>query len=376
MDQNELTRIATSFIPLMSPDINQQDIDAVADVLRSGMLVQGKEVETFENTIARFLGVKHAIAVSNGTATLHLALIASGISSGDEVIVPAFSYIATANVVELVGATPVFVDIDGDTFNIDVHKIEAAITSKTKAIVPVHEFGLSADIGDITEIAKKHKLLVIEDAACALGAKENNKYTGTFGNLGSFSFHPRKAITSGEGGLITTNDDKIASTIRILRNHGIEMQQHKMEFVLPGFNYRMTDFQAALVNSQFKRFENIVSQKSSIAEMYVNSIKNPKIKLPSVPTDKTHTWQTFHILLDKKLNREEVIAFLRSKNIGTNYGAQCMPAQKFFQQKYKLKCEDLFPNAINAYKQGLAIPIYEKLNLEAITYISEQLNKI
>ena len=187
------------FIPLMIPDIQQQDIDAVVKVLQSGMLIQGAKVKELENNIAKYLGVKHAIAVANGTASLHLALIALGIGKGDEVIVPAFSYIATANVVELVGATPIFVDIDIKTFNINTNLIEKAITAKTKAILPVHEFGLACDITKVCELAKKHNLLVIEDAACALGARENGKFTGTFGNVGSFSFHPRKAVTSGEG---------------------------------------------------------------------------------------------------------------------------------------------------------------------------------
>ena len=366
----------TTFIPLMSPNINQDDINVVAKVLQSGMLVQGKEVAALEDTIARFLNVKHAIAVSNGTATLHLALIVSGIGRGDEVIVPAFSYIATANVVELVGAKPVFVDIDINTFNIDTSKIEAAITSKTKAIIPVHEFGLAAEMSKIIFIANNYKLIVIEDSACALGAMENNKYTGTFGNIGSFSFHPRKAVTSGEGGMIVTNDDEVARKLRSLRNHGIEIQNEKMEFILPGFNYRMTDFQAALVNSQFKRFEKTVNYKSTLAKVYFDKIKNPKIKLPCVPKDKNHTWQTFHLVLDKSLNRDKIIDHLKSKNIGTNYGAQCMPAQKFFQKKYNLNCEDNYPNAMMAYQQGLAIPLYEKLTFENISYIAQQLNQI
>jgi perosamine synthetase len=212
----------SDFIPLMVPDIQQQDIDAVVAVLQSGMIIQGTKVEELEKNIAKYLGVAHAIAVSSGTATLHLALVALGIGRGDEVIVPAFSYIATANVVELVGAKPVFVDIDS-SFNIDINLIEQAISPATKAIIPVHEFGLACDIREICETAKKFNLKVIEDAACALGATQNEKFVGTFGNVGSFSFHPRKAITSGEGGMLVTNDDEIARKVRILRNHGIEI---------------------------------------------------------------------------------------------------------------------------------------------------------
>ena len=174
-----------------------------------------------------------------------------GIGAGDEVIVPAFSYVATANVVEIVGAKCVFVDVERDTFNIDVSKIERAITPRTKAIIPVHEFGLACDISELMKIAEKHNLFVIEDAACALGATENEKFVGTFGQVGSFSLHPRKAVTSGEGGILTTDDDDLAEKFRVLRNHGISMQNGKMDFVAAGFNYRMTDFQAALVRGQF-----------------------------------------------------------------------------------------------------------------------------
>src|SRR5688572_498401 len=229
--------VRNKFIPLASPDINDEDIGEVVRVLKSGMLVQGPEVENLEKRIAEFIGVKHCIAASNGTATLHLSLIAMGIGPGDEVIVPAFSYIATANVVELVGATSVFVDIDIETFNIKTGDIERAITSRTKAIIVVHEFGLSADISRIKSIADKKGIPVIEDAACALGATQHDKQVGSFGQVGSFSLHPRKAISSGEGGLITTDDDELAEKLKILRNHGIKMLNGKMDFVAAGFNY-------------------------------------------------------------------------------------------------------------------------------------------
>jgi dTDP-4-amino-4,6-dideoxygalactose transaminase len=363
-----------NFIPLMVPDLRDSDLLEVRRVLESGMLVQGREVALFEESIANYLGLSHAIAVSNGTAALHLSLLALEIGKGDEVIVPAFSYIATANVVELVGAKPIFVDIDNKTFNIDVSQIEKAITHKTKAIIPVHEFGLSADIKKIVEIAKKHNLFVIEDAACALGAAENSKLVGTFGDLGSFSFHPRKAITSGEGGLIVTNNDFLAKKLRALRNHGIEMIDNKMEFICAGFNYRMTDFQAALLNSQFKRFDWILERKREIANQYQKNINNSKIHNPFIPEKKEHAWQTYHVLWNDEENRDEIIITLKNKGIGTNYGAQCIPAQKYFQNKYKLNCKKLFPNALKAYNQGLAIPIYEKLTSKQINYIIETLN--
>lgn len=364
------------FIPLASPDIQPEDVKALTDVLLTGMLVQGVQVANLEKNVAAFLHCEHVIAVSNGTATMHLALLAAGVGKGDEVIVPAFSYIATANVVELVGATPVFVDIDLATFNLDVSNVEAAITSRTKAIIPVHEFGLACDIKALLPIAKKHHLTVIEDAACALGARQGKQYAGTFGDFGSFSLHPRKAISSGEGGLLAVKKEEQANQVRTLRNHGIEIINGSMEFVTPGFNYRMTDFQAALVNSQLQRIQQILDYKQQLAAVYFSEIKHPGILLPTVPDDRNHTWQTFHVVLDKKMDRNKAIETLKAQFIGTNYGAQCMPAQQYFQKKYKLNCEQLFPNALLAYKQGLAIPIYEKLTMENISYIAKQINQL
>jgi perosamine synthetase len=369
--------VAQQFIPLMVPDIQQQDIDAVVRVLQSGMLIQGARVEELEKNIAAYVGSKHAIALSNGTATLHLALVALGIGKGDEVIVPAFSYIATANVVELVGATPVFVDIESDTFNINTNLIEQAITPRTKAIIPVHEFGLACDIAAICTIAKKHQLHVIEDAACALGATENGVFAGTSGAMGSFSFHPRKAVTSGEGGMLVTNDDALAAKLRILRNHGIDMQNGNMEFVAAGYNYRLTDFQAALVNSQFQRIKTILDYKRKLATVYFDGLaNNDKIKCPTVHPSKLHSWQSFHVLLEKSVDRNELIVQLKAAGIGTNYGAQCMPYQQFFSEKYQLDCEILFPNAMNAYKQGLVLPLYEKLAEEDIMNVVTKINTL
>ena len=355
-------------IPLMVPDIQESDIASVVDVLRSGMLIQGLKVEELEKSIELFLGVKNAIAVSNGTASLHLALIALEIGPGDEVIVPALSYIATANVVELVGATPIFVDINIDTFNIDVNLIETVITSKTKAIIPVHEFGLACEIEKVCSIASRHGLVVIEDAACALGATSNGKFVGSFGNIASFSFHPRKAITCGEGGILVTNDDLLAARIRVLRNHGIEYHNDQMNFVSAGFNYRLTDFQAAMVNNQLKRLHKILDYKNDLAKIYLEDLSNiDLIKLPNCFKEKNHTWQSFHIIVKK--NRKELIEHFKKFGIGSNYGAQCIPAQQFYSEKYKLNIEELFPNALNAFENGLVLPLYEKMEKSDLKYV-------
>ncbi len=360
----------------MIPFITPADIAAVTEVLQSGMLIQGRHVGLLENKIQQLTNVKQAVAVSNGTATMHLALIALGIGKGDEVIVPAFSYVATANVVELVGATPVFVDIDPDTFNIDVTKIKAAITEKTKAIIPVHEFGLACNISEIIAIASVNKIQVIEDAACALGAKENEQPVGGFGIVASFSLHPRKSVTSGEGGIITTNNQQLAAKFRALRNHGIDSENtSSMEFILAGYNYRLTDFQAAFVNSQLERFEQILTQKQELADVYLNELDASVMKLPVVPAGKNHTWQTFHVVLEETTNRAQLITDLKEKGIGSNYGAQCIPATKYYQEKYGFNSKTSFPSAYRAYTSGLALPLYYGLTKEDVKYIATEINK-
>lgn len=364
------------FIPLAKPNIISKDIDLVVDVLKSGMLVQGKYVLELENSFKSLTQTAYSSALSNGTATLHLALIALGIKEGDEVIVPAFSYVATANVVELVGAKPIFVDVDICTFNIDVTKIEIAITKKTKAIIPVHEFGLACDIEAIMLIAKKHNIYVIEDAACALGAKYKNKHVGSFGDFGSFSLHPRKAISSGEGGVLITNNSIYDKKIKLLRNHGTEIIDGKMEFTEFGFNYRMTDFQAALVYSQMDRLQSSIDYKNELSNIYNQELDTNKLKLPYTPEYTKHTWQTYHIVLNDDINRDELINSLKEKNIGVNYGAQCIPFMKVYQKKYNYNCEILYPNALRAYKQGLALPIYDLVTKEQVTYITKTLNNL
>jgi dTDP-4-amino-4,6-dideoxygalactose transaminase len=364
------------FIPLASPDIRDTDIQNVVDVLKSGMLIQGQKVLQLEQQFTSFTNTSNAIAVSNGTATMHLVLKALGIGEGDEVIVPAFSYVATANVVELVGAKPIFVDIELATFNINSTLIEQKITSKTKAIIPVHEFGLACNILEICEIAKKHNVYVIEDAACALGAHQNNQKVGSFGIAGSFSLHPRKSITSGEGGIITSNNQDLSVKLRQLRNHGIEMHDGKMVFEEAGFNYRLTDIQAALASSQFERIEQTLAYKNELAAVYFNEIKNDKIILPFVPSDRNHTWQTFHVLIDESLDQARVIDILKQNNIGSNYGAQCIPAQKYYKSKYNLNYKMEFENAYTAYNQGIAVPLYEKLKKEQIQFISKIINQL
>lgn len=365
------------FIPLASPDIRDEDIEAVVNVLKSGQLVQGKEVENLEVELSKFLNVPYCVMMANGTSTLQLSLVALGIGRGDEVIVPAFSYMATANVVELVGAKPIFVDIDINTFNINPQLIEEKISSKTKAIMVVHEFGLCADMNLIIDLCESHGLYLIEDAACAIGAKYNSRFAGSFGVAGSFSFHPRKAITSGEGGAVVTFDKSMANKLKTLRNHGIDaLKPGVMDFILPGFNFRMTDFQAALLQSQLKRLDFALNRKRDIATRYLNELKNEDLTLPSVQNYSLPSWQTFHILLSNHLNQSAIILKLREFGIGTNYGAQCMPEQTYFKNKYGYNSNKEYPNAFRAFTNGLAIPLYEKLSDDQVTYIIDTINSL
>lgn len=361
-------------IPISRPDLLEQDIAAAVSVLRSGMLVQGNEVKNLEANVSGYLKTENCSAVSNGTASLHLALISLGVGPGDEVILPALSYIATANVIELVGAKCVFVDTNPRFFNIEESKIEEHISSRTKAIIPVHEFGLCANMPVIMKLANKFNLKVIEDAACALGATVYSKFAGTFGHFGSFSLHPRKAITSGEGGLLITADSDLDYKIKTLRNHGIEPDSVPMNFIAAGFNYRMTDFQAALVNSQFSRLENIIEYKSRLASIYLGEIRNTVIRLPEIPGFTKHTWQTFHILLKDENQRNKLKEHLRVNGIMSNYGAQCIPAMMYYRNKYGHNAESEFPNAFEAYSCGLAIPLYSQLKEDQVRFISKTIN--
>ncbi|TSA25911.1 aminotransferase class I/II-fold pyridoxal phosphate-dependent enzyme [bacterium] len=360
-------------IKLARPYIPEKAIEKAAEVLRSGNLVQGKYVKEFENSICNYLKIKNAVVVSSGTAALHLSLLALGIKRGDEVIVPAFTFPATANVVELVGAKPVFVDINLSDFCIDTAKIEEKITSKTKAIIPVHEFGQSAKLDDIMNIAQKYNLKIIEDAACALGAEFEHQKVGTFGELGCFSFHPRKAITTGEGGVIVTNNDKLAEKLKILRNHGISYKDGKVDFVEAGLNYRMTDFQAVLGIEQLLEIDNIIEQRIKIANLYNEKLSSiDKIKIPHNFKNRKAVYQTYHILVNDVINRDNLIMKLKENGIETNLGAQALPCLTYYKNKYNLKERD-FPNAVKAYKQGLTLPMGDHINNENINVITEKL---
>ena len=362
-------------IRLTKPEIGKEEIREVGKVLRSGFLVQDENVEKFESTVSEYLGVEYAVAVSSGTAALHLSLISLGIKQGDEVIIPDFTFPATGNVVALVGAKPILVDIDLMTYNIDATRIEEKITPRTKAIVPVHEFGQSADMDPILDIAKKHNLFVIEDAACALGAEYKARKCGTLGNVGCFSFHPRKTVTTGEGGVVVTNSPDIAVKIKILRNHGITKKDGIYLFTLPGFNYRMTDFQGALGWIQMRKLDEIIVRRGRIAAIYDSILRdNDLLRVPLVASDNKHIYQSYVVLIDNNIDRNALINILRKNGIETTIGTYALHCQPYYQENYGYKQGDL-DNSYTAYKQCLCLPMYSMMSQKSIKMVTSGLLK-
>lgn len=358
-------------IRLSRPQIPEVARQQVLDVLDSGMLVQGKWVRHFEQELEAYLGVDHCILVSNGTAALHLSMVAAGIGSGDEVIVPAYTFTAVANAVELTGAKPVFADIQLTDCCVDASQLEALITPATKAIIAVHEFGLMADMDTILDLAHKHKLIVIEDAACALGAALNGRKAGTTGYTGCFSFHPRKILTTGEGGAIVTQNEHLANHLRHLRNHGIDNSTGKIDFVCAGYNYRMTEFQAVLGPSQLETLDTVIHEHRKQAALYQSLLSVIKgLFLPLPIKDSVATYQTFHLMFDRAEERDAVKSALLSEGIESNIGAYAIPHLAYYKEKYKTEC-GAFPCALAAFQRGLAIPLGVHLDEEDIRHISK-----
>lgn len=361
-------------IRITVPSIEDDDIKAVSEVLSTGYLVQGIHVKAFEEKIATYTGTQYAVAVSNCTAALHLALLALNIGPGDIVIVTSYSWIATANVVELCGAQPIFVDIDPNTFNMNADALQETLkrlmsisvtTKRVKAILPVHTFGLMADLTAILKIAREYNLPVIEDAACALGADTNEKKAGAWGVMGCFSFHPRKAITTGEGGVITTDNPSMDQRLRSLRNHGLDMESPISDFIEPGFNYRMTDFQAALGCTQMNKLERIIRARRAAAQRYNMLLENTAIKSPFLPKNQGHVYQSYVALLPRHLAnaRIELIEQLRENGIETTIGTRHMPLSKYYSTRYGFKPGD-FSVTDDVYDRSLTLPLYETITPE------------
>lgn len=360
-------------IRLTKPSIEADDLQAVSQVLDSGMLVQGPKVADLEAAITEFVGVEQAVAVSNCTAALHLALLGLDARPGDLVLVTAYSWIATANVIELCGAQPVFVDIDPATFNLDPEQLETvlkrlwdvrATRRRVRAILPVHTFGQLADMTAIMAVADRYGIPVVEDAACALGATVAGRQAGTWGRIGCFSFHPRKAITTGEGGMVVTNDQQIAWQIRALRNHGQDPSARPADFVRPGFNYRLTDFQAALGLTQLAKLKRIVASRRAAAGRYDELLAGTTVQPPHVRAGASPVYQSYVTLLPTSAARarDEIIARLKERGIETNIGTVHMPATSYYRRRYGYQDGD-FPVTDDVYARSLTLPLFESISL-------------
>jgi dTDP-4-amino-4,6-dideoxygalactose transaminase len=350
-------------------------LEAVRRVLDSRWIVQGIEVETFENEIAKLHDTRYCIAVSSGTAALHICYLALGIGPGDAVFIPSFAWPSAANMARLVGAQPVFVDVLRDSYNIDyddlTRRIEGCLNTaqyRPRAIVPVHEFGLAADMDKILEIAARYSLEVIEDAACALGAAWGNKPVGNFGKLGIFSFHPRKSITTGEGGAIVTSDADLAEQCRCWRNHGQRQVNGKRDFLLPGLNYRMTEMQAAIGRVQLAKFPGILQKRRSLVHEYLEKLKNqPPLKAPGSSSE--HTWQTFMAVIDEQYDRTQVIVKHAQKVIEVGPGSVAAHLGSYFQPQPALPVSELL------HHRGLALPLHAGLSSGHIEQIVEAIRE-
>ena len=372
-------------IRLSIPSIEEDDLSGVSEVLSTGYLVQSERVAAFEQAVANYTGSKYAIAVSNCTAALHIALLAIDVRPGDLVIVPTYSWIATANVIELCYAQPIFVDIDPNTFNMDPNCLETVLTrlmadksvgNRVKAIIPVHTFGQMAIMGDILQLAGHYSLPVIEDAACALGAKLHERQAGTWGTMGCFSFHPRKAITTGEGGMIITNDSALDKCLRALRNHGQEPESNPPEFVIPGFNYRMTEFQAALGITQMAKLDRIIEARRQLAAYYDELLEETPIQSPVIPLESWHIYQSYVALLPKEIGdgdrRSELITYLKHQGIETSIGTIHMPMTTYFRTRYSYQKGD-FPATDQVSARSLTLPLHEKLSRDNQEFVVKAL---
>lgn len=356
-------------IRLTIPSIEADDIEAVRAVLESGYLVQGPRVAAMEEQLAAYLGIEHVVAVSSGTAALHLSLLALGVGPGDVVVTTAYSWPATANVIELCGARPVFVDIEPDTFNLCPDRLEETLAElmgkpgtagKVKGILPVHAFGQLADMPKVLELAGRHGLPVIEDAACALGATWQGRQAGTWGIMGCFSLHPRKAITTGEGGFITTADAGLARRLRTLRNHGLDPQAPAPDFVEPGFNYRMTEFQAALGSTQLTKLDRILAARRQGAARYDALLADSPLRTPKVRPECTPTYQTYVTLLppEAAARRPEIIAALKERGVETTIGTIHIPMTTYYSRTYGY-ARGRFPVTDSVSACALSLPLFE-----------------
>ena len=374
-------------IQIATPSLGEEEWQALREPIESGWLTQGPKVAAFEKAFAARHGVQHASAVTSATTGLHLALASLDIGPGDEVIVPAFTWVATANVVVYCGATPVFVDVDRITFNIDLKDLARRVSPRTKAIIPVHLFGLCADI-DAVRSDIRLDIKIVEDAACAAGAALRGRPAGSLGDLGVFSFHPRKSITTGEGGMVTTNNDKLAERVRMLRNHGASVSEEERhqgprpyllpDFDLLGFNYRMTDLQGAVGLVQLRKLDQFIDERAQMAARYRKELADIQwLRLPQEPSDGRHAWQAFVTYVDPKTAprpRNEMMEVLQQRGIATRPGTHAVHMLGYYQKHYGLKPDD-FPGARDCDRHSMAIPLHNRMSAEDQAYVIDALHE-
>jgi perosamine synthetase len=363
-------------IRLAIPYTGEEEIDEIRAVLASGYLTQGPKVAEFEQMVAEYVGSTYAFATSSATTALHLSLAALNIGAGDEVLIPDFTFPATANVVVQQGGTPVLVDIDLETFCINLADLAAKITPRSKAVMPVHAFGLAADMKPLLELAAKHNLAVIEDAACAIGATYYDQQCGSMGTLGCYSFHPRKVITTGEGGMIVTNDPALAEQIALLRSHGGVRKNGRFKFEAAGYNYRLSDVLGAMGVAQMRKLDTLIARKRELAATLTAQIQDiPGVHVPQVPSWSGHIFQSYVTLLDEGIDRDAVIAAMREKGIETTLGTYALHAEPFFMRELGHQEGDL-ACSYQAYRQSLTLPLYPTMTEAEVERVATALRSV
>jgi perosamine synthetase len=365
--------VRESFLPYGRQSIDEADIQAVVEVLRSDWLTTGPKVAEFEESFAARVGAAHAVSFSSGTAALHAAAFAAGLTVGDEAITTPLTFAATANCVLYQGAIPVFADVSKDTLNLDPEQITAKISSKTRAILPVDYAGHPADLTPILEIARRHGLIVIEDACHALGAEYERKRVGSITDMTVFSFHPVKHVTTGEGGMVTTNNPRFAETLRRFRNHGISSEarqrqgagQWHYEMVLLGFNYRLPDFACALGIQQLRKLDANLARRREIAALYTAAFREmPGVIPPAVLANVNPAWHLYPIRLDlAKLtaDRAQIFRALRAENIGVNVHYIPVHLHPYYRERFGYKGGE-YPVAEQAYEQLISLPMFHAMS--------------
>jgi dTDP-4-amino-4,6-dideoxygalactose transaminase len=378
-----------AFLPFALPDIGPEETNEVIACLKSGWLTTGKRVAQFESDFSDYIGAKHALAVNSATAGLHLGLEAAGVREGDEVIVPVCTFTATAEVVRYLGADPVFVDIEAKGLNLDVAQLKAAITPKTKAIMPVHFGGQSCDMNSIMDLAHRHGLKVIEDAAHALPCTYDGRRIGTIGHATAFSFYATKTLSTGEGGMVTTDSDEIAKRIRIMRLHGIDRDvwdrytskkpSYYYEVVAPGFKYNMPDLMAAIGIHQLRKAERFYERRRAIAGRYTEAFKGLPLRTPETlkPGDR-HSWHLYVIQLELEsigMSRDEFIEAMTACGVGTSVHFIPLHLHPYWRERYRLQPED-FPQALEYFQRAVSLPVYPSMTDADVEHVIEAVKTI